>query len=264
MVTQLANVVIDAVRPAAVARFWADLLGWQVVPDSTASRAEQGQRDPGTGAPDGGDVVAVRPPDSDGCAFGLLCSAVSERKEVKNRVHLDLASATAAQQRSIVDKAVGLGAATADIGQGALPWEVLTDPEGNEFCVLEPRTEYAGTGSLAAIVADAFDPIALAPFWSAATGWEIVRRDPSFVSMRHPGGHGPWLELLRNESLHPDGRRLRLQLTASGAGPADGEVAWLRRSGAGGQGNHSVLGTVLAAPEGGELIVAQDAPGDAG
>ena len=25
---------------------------------------------------------------------------------------------------------------TADVGQGDVPWKVLADPEGNEFCVL--------------------------------------------------------------------------------------------------------------------------------
>ena len=32
-----------------------------------------------------------------------------------------------------------LGATDADIGQGDVPWVVLTDIEGNEFCVLAPR-----------------------------------------------------------------------------------------------------------------------------
>jgi hypothetical protein len=27
----------------------------------------------------------------------------------------------------------------ADVGQGDAPWQVLADPEGNEFCVLSPR-----------------------------------------------------------------------------------------------------------------------------
>ena len=26
-----------------------------------------------------------------------------------------------------------------DVGQGAAPWVVLADPEGNKFCVLMPR-----------------------------------------------------------------------------------------------------------------------------
>ena len=33
----------------------------------------------------------------------------------------------------------GLGATPAGVGQGDVPWVVLADPEGNEFCVLSPR-----------------------------------------------------------------------------------------------------------------------------
>ena len=32
-----------------------------------------------------------------------------------------------------------LGATLADVGQGDVPWKVLADPEGNEFCVLSAR-----------------------------------------------------------------------------------------------------------------------------
>jgi hypothetical protein len=31
---------------------------------------------------------------------------------------------------------LALGATHADIGQGDVPWIVLADPEGNEFCLL--------------------------------------------------------------------------------------------------------------------------------
>jgi hypothetical protein len=34
---------------------------------------------------------------------------------------------------------LALGARRVDVGQGAVPWVVLADPEGNEFCVLAPR-----------------------------------------------------------------------------------------------------------------------------
>ncbi len=37
-----------------------------------------------------------------------------------------------------VERLIGLGARRADLGQPARPWAVLTDPEGNEFCVLGP------------------------------------------------------------------------------------------------------------------------------
>ena len=52
-------------------------------------------------------------------------------------VHLvaDATEHQAAEVRRLLD----LGAAPADIGQGEVPWVVLADPEGNEFCVLTPR-----------------------------------------------------------------------------------------------------------------------------
>ena len=52
-----------------------------------------------------------------------------------------------------------------------MPWAVLTDPEGNEFCVLEPRDIYRDTGPVAAILTDCADPAALARFWADAAGW---------------------------------------------------------------------------------------------
>ena len=37
---------------------------------------------------------------------------------------------------------LALGATPADIGQGdEVSWIVLADPEGNEFCVLQPRKQ---------------------------------------------------------------------------------------------------------------------------
>jgi Glyoxalase-like domain len=37
-----------------------------------------------------------------------------------------------------VERLLRLGARHADVGQGKIPWVVLADPEGNEFCVLGP------------------------------------------------------------------------------------------------------------------------------
>jgi hypothetical protein len=37
-----------------------------------------------------------------------------------------------------------LGARRADIGQGYVPWVVLTDPDGNEFCALQPHNSLIG------------------------------------------------------------------------------------------------------------------------
>jgi Glyoxalase-like domain len=64
---------------------------------------------------------------------------VADPKVAKNRVHLDLRSADADDQAARVARLAALGARPADIGQGDVPWVVLADPEGNEFCVLTPR-----------------------------------------------------------------------------------------------------------------------------
>jgi hypothetical protein len=47
-------------------------------------------------------------------------------------------AASAAHQAAQVRRLLGLGASRADIGQGEVPWVVLADPEGGEFCVLTP------------------------------------------------------------------------------------------------------------------------------
>jgi Glyoxalase-like domain len=78
----------------------------------------------------------------DPVALPLVFVPVTEARTGKNRVHLDLATESAEQQAAEVDRLLGLGAVHADIGQraqGQLPWVVLADPEGSEFCVLSPR-----------------------------------------------------------------------------------------------------------------------------
>jgi Glyoxalase-like domain len=62
---------------------------------------------------------------------------VPEAKMVKSRLHLDLRP-VGSSHAAEVERLIGLGACRADIGQGEVPWAVLADPEGNEFCVLGP------------------------------------------------------------------------------------------------------------------------------
>jgi len=53
---------------------------------------------------------------------------------LKNRLHLDFRPA---DQAAEVARFLSLGAH--HVGQEQQPWVVLTDPEGNEFCVLSRR-----------------------------------------------------------------------------------------------------------------------------
>jgi Glyoxalase-like domain len=75
----------------------------------------------------------------DPVAQPLVLLSVPEPKPAKNRVHLNLATQSAAHQAAEVDRLLSLGAVPADVGQGDVSWEVMADPEGNEFCVLTPR-----------------------------------------------------------------------------------------------------------------------------
>jgi predicted enzyme related to lactoylglutathione lyase len=234
MSTRLTDVVIDAVDPLALARFWAELLDWRV------SRVDLPE-------------VDVTPPPDDGSAFDLSFVQVAEPKTGKNRLHLDLSSAAPDQQVVLVERAVALGATRVDIGQRNVPWIVLADPEGNEFCVLEPRPEYADTGALAAIVVDAVSPDALAAFWSAATGWSLTRK----AALQAPNGRGAWLEFLHTDEPHDGKNRLHLDVAPAAADDHATEVATLLSLGATradiGQG--AVSWVVLADPEGNEFCV---------
>jgi predicted enzyme related to lactoylglutathione lyase len=67
----------------------------------------------------------------------LLFYPVTEPKRAKNRVHIDVRSAGA--QYDEVARLVALGGrVVAD--DPDVPWVVLQDPEGNEFCVLPPKS----------------------------------------------------------------------------------------------------------------------------
>ena len=109
------QVLVVAVDPVALGRWWADVLGWVVVNDDA-------------------DEFEIRP--AENRLPGLLFALVTEPKQSKNRLHLDLRPD---DQEAEVDRLLAAGARRADIGQGDVPWVVLADPEGNEFCVLSAR-----------------------------------------------------------------------------------------------------------------------------
>jgi predicted enzyme related to lactoylglutathione lyase len=63
----------------------------------------------------------------------LAFQQVAEAKAVKNRMHLDLA---AADPEALISRVVELGGTRLQHHQmDDFGWTVLSDPEGNEFCV---------------------------------------------------------------------------------------------------------------------------------
>ena len=181
----LGSVVIDSADPAALQEFWSALLEQPLSGDT----AEE------FGVLLGEDAFVIFAPADD-------------RKQGKNRVHLDLASTSDEHQAALVARACSLGAAPVDIGQGATPWVVLADPEGNEFCVLEPRDEYLGIGPVAAVVVDAHAPSALAAFWSHATGLPVTREHPVYASIRQESAFS--LEFIRVTEPKSSRNRVRI------------------------------------------------------
>lgn len=120
------DVVFDCRHPASLARFWAAALeGYAVAPYDEAELARL--RATGIDDPEDDPTVLVEPSSGDGPR--LWFQRVPEAKQVKNRVHLDLASADVSAE---VLRLAGLGARVL-AGQHA--WVTMEDPQGNEFDV---------------------------------------------------------------------------------------------------------------------------------
>jgi predicted enzyme related to lactoylglutathione lyase len=169
MASELFALCFDAHDPPALAAFWAGVLGW--------ARAD-----------DHRDAIDLVPNDDTG--FRLRFLASQEPKAGTNRMHFDLTSASLEDQQETVAKALGLGARHIDVGQ--LPDEdhvVLADPEGNEFCVIEPGNNFlADCGFIGALSSDGSQEVGY--FWSRALGWPLVWDQDEETAIRSPRG-GP-------------------------------------------------------------------------
>ena len=107
------SITVDCTDPQAVATFWAAALGWPVT--------------------DMHHDIAVVASDLAGMPR-LLFLAVPEQKNAKNRWHLDIQATTTMDAE--VSRVAGLGATVLrQIDHGEDVFTVMTDVEGNEFCV---------------------------------------------------------------------------------------------------------------------------------
>lgn len=118
MGSRIIATVFDCRDAEALATFWCAALGYRVDRRwSDAHGTEYVETDAG------GESV-------------LLFHPVPDQKRAKNRVHLDLRAA--GPQYDEVARLVALGGrVVAD--DPDVPWVVMQDPEGNEFCVLPPE-----------------------------------------------------------------------------------------------------------------------------
>jgi|SRR5215471_7186036 len=126
------SVVVDCHDLHAQARWWADVLDWQVVIDSDdeAAIVPKDLTDQPISAEE---WTKVGP--------GLVFVPVPEGKTIKNRLHIDLAPHLTDDRGALIESLLERGATRVDVGQddSKASWTVLADPEGNEFCVLSAR-----------------------------------------------------------------------------------------------------------------------------
>lgn len=117
----LINVTIHAREPRRLAAFWSEVLGYPIVQDSD-------------------DLVRLAGPRTGG-APDLLFLRADELAPSGGRMHVDIAATDIDVE---VDRLLALGAELVDgrDESGArrreahdIPWVVLVDPEGNEFCL---------------------------------------------------------------------------------------------------------------------------------
>jgi catechol 2,3-dioxygenase-like lactoylglutathione lyase family enzyme len=163
--TRLVAIAFDTRELTAVARFWAELLGREVVDEAD-----------GVLLP--GDETQV----------GLRFVAATTQKVGLNRLHLHLTSASPEGQRATVEKALSLGGRHLDVGQ--LPEEghvVLSDPGDNELCVIEAGNRFlAGCGSLGEVACDGTRAVGV--FWHEVLEWPLVWDQDQETAVQSPGG----------------------------------------------------------------------------
>jgi len=133
------QVAVDTADPHAMADWWAETLGWTVEkPDEAFIRrmiAEGHATEADTSNHNGGlvwsEAAAISRPDGRRIYFQL----VPEAKTVKNRVHLDLRVGQENRDTEIAALVARGATVLGSNSQGPFTWTVMTDPEGNEFCV---------------------------------------------------------------------------------------------------------------------------------
>ena len=229
------SVVFDANDRVELARFWAAALEWEHTEEDGFSRVTGGN----------------------GTLRRLEFVTAPHVKDSPNWMHFDLSSTSGVDQRATVERLVGLGARHIDIGQGPDSQHVvLADPEGNEFCVLEPGNGFVDDRSRLGSLSCDGSP-AVGYFWSEVLGWPLVwDRDGETAVRSRDGGvfftfGGPPVAPKHAKN------RLHVDIAPPAEGDQQAEVDRLISLGATrvdiGQGGVSWV--VLADPDGNELCV---------
>ncbi len=231
MPSRLLALTFDATDPARLAGFWAGVLGREVFEDPRGALL----------------------PASD-TQLGLRFVPSRTEKVGLNRLHLHLTSTSPVDQQHTVAAALELGASHLDVGQ--LPEEghvVLSDPDGNEFCVIEPGNSFlTGCGFLGEVACDGTREVGL--FWAEALGWALVWDQDQETAVQSP--HGGTKVAWGGPPVAPKHRRNRQRLDlALVDGDLGAEVDRLSVLGATRLGSAEDGAVELADPDGNEFCL---------
>jgi predicted enzyme related to lactoylglutathione lyase len=212
MTLRITTLGIDATDPTRLARFWSVALGWTTQPQGTSS-------------------VTLVPTDS--TPFGIEFRARPlDAKREKNRLHFDVTTSSLPDQQATVQQLLDIGATHADVGQTeADPHVVLADPEGNEFCVIEPGNQFlAGCGRLGSITCDGSRAVGV--FWSTVLGWPLVWDQDEETAIKANAATGPFITWGPPVKPKVMINRFHLDLAMDDGADPEATVAWLIALGA--------------------------------
>ena len=203
MTVQLDAVVLGTPAPTDLARFWARALGWSI------RRADA----------DGAELVPT-----DATTFRLLLRADASEKTGWNPTHFDLTTRSLEDQETTVAELLARGGSRVDIDLAADDLHVvLADPDGNEFCVIEPTNRFlASCPRLGAVNCDGTR--ALGYLFSEALGWPLVWDQDEETAIQAPDGTGPKITW-SGPPLRPKSTRERFHLHVAPASVSNSRAA---------------------------------------
>jgi catechol 2,3-dioxygenase-like lactoylglutathione lyase family enzyme len=161
---RLRAIRFDANDPRGLARFWAGVLRRELAAEGT------------TLLPGSATELTIR------------FTQTAAPKTDLGRAHFDLTSTSDDDQHATVQRVLDLGGRHLDIGQDPNDGHVvMADPEGNEFCVIEPGNNFlAGCGFVGAFNWDGSQEVGY--FWSRALGWPLVWDKDQETAIQSPAG----------------------------------------------------------------------------
>jgi Glyoxalase-like domain len=164
-------------------------------------------------------------------------NAVTEPKTAKNRLHLDIHTGSVAEL-------VELGASVLD---DTLPWTVMADPDGGEFCAFVRAVP--PDQRLYELVLDANDPRAVAEWWARLLGGRLTSDDGSSWALSEvPGAPFEWFVVSPSPDAKTAKNRVHIDVTSDDLDALLAGGAHLLRRRGGDIGWH-----VLTDPEGNEF-----------